>query len=165
MFELKTLSRDAIHRAMAKAEQYRLLHEPAQAQSICYDILCIDPENQEALIALLLALTDEFDTGRAETIKQARAVCGRLSSPYDRAYYEGIICERQARATLRQDISGSGPIAYQWLREAMRLYEQAEAIRPMGNDDALLRWNACVRLIQTHRHVIPADEPVVAFME
>jgi hypothetical protein len=30
----------------------------------------------------------------------------------------------------------------------MRSFEEAEKIRPQGNDDALLRWNRCLRLIQ-----------------
>jgi len=165
MFELKTLSRDAIPRALEKVERYRLLNEPAQAESICHDILHVDPGNQQALIALVLSLTDEFDTGPAETMKQAREAVGRLHSAYDRAYYEGIICERQARAILRQGRPGCGPIAYQWLQQAMRLYAEAEALRAAGNDDALLRWNACVRLIASYRHLIPTEEPVVALME
>jgi hypothetical protein len=165
MVELKSLSRGAIPRALEKAERYRLLNEPVQAESICRDVLSIDPENQTALIALLLSLTDEFDAGPAETMRQARDVIRRLYSAYDRAYYEGIICERQARAILRQGRPGAGPIARQWLREAMRFYEEAESLRPTGNDDALLRWNACARLIMRHHHLMPAEEPVVALME
>lgn len=30
-------------------------------------------------------------------------------------------------------------------------YEKAESIRPAGNDDALLRWNACARIIMANR--------------
>jgi hypothetical protein len=56
-------------------------------------------------------------------------------------YFSGIICERQARLRLRD----SG--AFELLREAMRFYETAETIRPLGNDEALLRWNTCARLI------------------
>jgi hypothetical protein len=29
----------------------------------------------------------------------------------------------------------------------MTWYEKAEAARPAGNDDAILRWNACLRLL------------------
>ena len=36
-------------------------------------------------------------------------------------------------------------------RAAMGWYEKAEALRPTGNDDALLRWNTCVRLIRDRR--------------
>ena len=32
----------------------------------------------------------------------------------------------------------------------MELFEQAEALRPPGNDDALLRWNACARMLNRH---------------
>jgi hypothetical protein len=165
MFNLKPLSREAIPRALEKAERYRLLNEPWQAESICLDILRIDPENQEALVMLLLALTDEFDKRLTECGNQARDVLPRLHSEYDRAYYAGIICERQARAQLNQSMAGSGVIAYHWLREAMSLYEKAEAIRPPGNDDAVLRWNTCARLIMRNRLLVPTEDRVEALME
>ncbi len=165
MFELKPLSKEAIPRALEKAERYRLLNDPGQAESICLDILRIDPENQEALVMLLLALTDEFDKRLTECAGQARDVLPRFHSEYDRAYYAGIICERQARAQLNQGQLGAGVIAYHWLREAMSLYEKAEAIRPPGNDDAVLRWNTCARLIMRNRLLVPTEDRVEALME
>ncbi|MFB3816250.1 MAG: hypothetical protein ACE147_01185 [Candidatus Methylomirabilales bacterium] len=164
MFQLKSLSRDAIPRSLEMAERYRLLNEPAQAESICLDVLRIDPENQRALITLFLSLTDQFDSGPAETMRQARELLTRLRSPYDRAYYEGILYERQARAILRTK-PGSEATAYQWLRRAMQLYEEAEALRSPGNDNALLRWNACARLMMKTPRLLPAEEPVVALLE
>ena len=56
MFEPKPISRDAIPAALAKAERYRLLNEPGEAESICLDILQIEPANQEAIVTLLLHL-------------------------------------------------------------------------------------------------------------
>jgi hypothetical protein len=166
MFELKSLSKEGIPKALEKAERYRLLNEPAQAESICQDVLRIDSEHQQALVMLLLALTDQFEKGVADFARQARDVVPRLHSEYDRAYYSGIICERQARAGLHQGPSGSGVIAYHWLREAMSLYEQAEAIRPPGNDDAILRWNTCARMLMRDRLLVaPAEERVEALME
>lgn len=165
MFELKALSTEAIPRALEKAERYRLLNEPGQAESICLDILRIQPEDQPALITLLLSLTDEFEKRLTEAAGQAREVLPRLHSEYDRAYYGGIICERQARAQLNQGQPGAGVIAYHWLHEAMRLYEKAEAIRPAGNDDAVLRWNTCARLIMRDRRLVPTEDRVEALME
>ncbi|MEE2900476.1 MAG: hypothetical protein VX815_18600, partial [Gemmatimonadota bacterium] len=63
MSELKPLSADAVPVALAKAEHYRLLNEPEEAESICIDILEVDPEHQKALINLLLARTDQFKEG------------------------------------------------------------------------------------------------------
>ena len=63
MFELKPLSKDAIAGALAKAERYRLLNEASEAESICLDVLNIDPANQDALVTLLLALTDQGRPG------------------------------------------------------------------------------------------------------
>ena len=54
MFELKTLSPEAVPRSLAKAERYRLLNEPGEAQSICLDVLDTDPDNQEAIATLIL---------------------------------------------------------------------------------------------------------------
>ena len=60
MFELKKMSREGIRRALGKVERYRLLNEPWEAESICQDVLQAEPDNQEALISLLLAMTDQF---------------------------------------------------------------------------------------------------------
>ena len=147
MFELKRLSEEAIPAALEKALRYRLLNEPAEAESICQDILCIDPENQQALVVLLLALTDRFGKGYALAVTQAQEVLSRLRDPYERAYYAGIICERRAKAQLNQSHPGSSHDAYEFLREAMNWYEKAEMLHPPKNDDALLHWNTCARII------------------
>jgi hypothetical protein len=158
MVELKPLSREAIPRALEKAERYRLLNEPWQAESICLDVLQVDPANQPALVSLLLALTDQLDKGIAGFAKQAWEVLPRLDSEYERAYYAGIICERRAKAHLGQGTPGSGALAYHWLRQAMSFYDKAEALRPPGNDDALLRWNTCARLMLRNPQLAPAPE-------
>jgi tetratricopeptide (TPR) repeat protein len=156
MFELKTLSSEAVPRALAKAERYRLLNEAGEAESICLDVLAIDPRNQEAIAMLLLALTDQFETN-ASRVDEARSVVGRLAGDYERAYYTGIIYERRAKALIRQGTPRGGARAYEWLRDAMASYEKAEELRPPNNDDPLLRWNACARLIMSDHHVAPAS--------
>ena len=156
-FELKTLSPEAVSRALAKAERYRLLGEPGEAESICRDALEVDPDNQEALSMLVLALTEQFDDGSSR-IADAWATVARMRDDYERAYFTGIVFERRAKAQLKHGTPGCGPQAYEWLREAMKWFEQAEAIRPAGNDDALLRWNACARLIMRDHHLVPMIE-------
>ena len=142
-FDLKPLSPQAISRALEKAERYRLLNEPREAESICLDALEREPDNQEALKSLLLALTDQLGRGApASSVAEAQKIAGRLSDTYDRAYYTGIIYERWAKADIKDTAH-----AFDRLREAMRWFEQAEAIRPPGNDDAILRWNTCARVI------------------
>jgi hypothetical protein len=159
-FELKTLSPEAVSRALAKAERYRLLQEPVEAESICLDALQIEPENHEALVTLLLALTDQFDEDRPSAVTEAFEVIERISDPYEHAYYSGIVWERRAKAQLHRGSMGLGPQVYASLREAMTWYERAEAIRPAGNDDPLLRWNTCARLIMRDQRLMPplADE-------
>jgi hypothetical protein len=158
VIELKTLSPEAVPRALAKAERYRLLNEPGEAESICLDALEIEPDNQEALVTLLLAITDQFGDDAAPSVAEAWKTVARLHGEYERAYYTGIVSERRAKAHLRLRAPGCGPRAYGWLREAMAEYEKAEAIRPAGNDDAVLRWNACARLIMRDQHLVPATE-------
>jgi len=160
MIELKKLSEDAIPAALEKAMRYRLLNEPGEAESVCHDILCIDPDNQKALVTLLLALTDRFGKGYRISVTQAREVVPRLHDAYERAYYSGIIRERQAKTQLQHGHPGSGFEAYEFLREAMIFYEEAETLRPTGNDDALLRWNACARIIMGNRLAARPEESV-----
>jgi tetratricopeptide (TPR) repeat protein len=157
MFELKTLSPEALPRALAKAERYRLLNEPSEAESICLDALAIDPTNQEVIAMLLLAITDQFDA-HMTCVNEAWKTVDRLADEYARLYYSGIIHERRAKALLRQATPRGGPRAYEWLREAMACYEKAEELRPPNNDDALLRWNTCARLIMSDHHLVPMTE-------
>jgi len=164
MFELKKLTREGIAAALRKVERYRLLNEPWEAESICLDILETDADNQDALIQLLLSLTDQFRSARGATQADARRLLPRIRSEYQRAYYAGIICERQAAVHLERNATGDGPIAYDWLRQAMSWYEQAEPLRPPGNDDAILRWNTCARAIMRHPHVRPQIEPLQPIM-
>ena len=147
-FELKVLSVDAVPRALAKAERYRLLNEPGEAESICLDALAVDPSNQPVLTTLLLALTDQFTNDGRTPVTKAWQTVARLEDSYEREYYTGLIHERRAKAHLQHESPGSGPLVYDWLRQAMECYERAEAIRPGGNDDAILRWNACVRFLE-----------------
>src|SRR5437763_1520879 len=160
MAELKILSTDAIPSALEKAERYRLLNEPAEAESICLDILAADPDNQQAVIALLLAVTDRFAKGYGVSDTQAKEVLARITGDYECAYYTGIVSERLGKAKLTQAGHFSGSQAYNCLREAMTWYEKAEAVRPAGNDDALLRWNTCARLIASNKLVGHEEERV-----
>src|SRR5207247_5090021 len=123
MFDLKPLSPDAVPAAIEKAMRYRLLNEPAEAESICLDILRIQPENQQALVVLVLALTDRFSKGYAVGDAQAQEILARLHDEYERAYYTGIICERRAKAYLQQGMGGTGFNGYGRLRERMGWYD------------------------------------------
>lgn len=159
MLHLKPLSSDAIPGALAKAERYRLLNEPGQAESICLDVLHVDPANQAALVMLILALTDQFTEQPSTAMQHAREILPKLADVYSRTYYAGIICERRANAQLAQGGHGAAEAAREWLKEALDHYREAEACRPPHNDDAILRWNACVRLLQRHPEVTGVDDP------
>lgn len=155
-FELKTISIESIPEALAKVERYRLLNEPALAESICLDILAIDPDHQQALISLLLARTDQFHSSANVQTKAAQEVLAQIKGDYEQAYYAGIIWERLAHARIRH--SGAGASTYHALREAMDHYERAMSFALPGNDDAILRWNTCARLIMQNPHLRPAPE-------
>src|SRR5262245_36511222 len=120
MFQLKKLSVDAVPRALQKADRYRVLGEPAEAESICLDVLDVEPDNQEALVTLLLAFADQAESRPVHV--EAREVLARLRDDYERAYYTGIVQERQARAALKRGTAGSHYVAYEGFRQAMAWY-------------------------------------------
>jgi hypothetical protein len=159
-FELKQISADGIAHAMEKAERYRLLNDPVQAESICHDVLAVDADSQDALRCLILSLSDQFAaSGAAGAAREARGHIGKLVDEYERAYFTGLVYERETRAFLaRKNVVRSA--AYDGLRHAMEWYERAEQLRPAGNVDAILRWNSCVRAIERERlePAAPGDE-------
>ena len=157
MFATKPISHDSVAGALAKAERYRLLNEPSEAESICYDILDLEPDNQQALTSLVLALTDQIEHD-SRSFETAVSATQKLTSPYERIYYTGIAWERRAKARHRTGGHGSGPYVYEWIRRAMQSFEEAESLRAPGNDDAILRWNACVRFLQQHPEIAPRVE-------
>ena len=165
MFELKPISPNGIEPALEKAHHYRLLNEPGEAESICLDVLEVDAHNQQALTTMLLACTDRFAKGHTASVQQAREILPRLKDDYQRAYFAGLIRERQAKARLAQGGPGAGYDAYEMLREAMRYFEQAEALKPAGTDDAILRWNACVRIITCNQLTARTGEGGEPFLE
>jgi hypothetical protein len=155
-FELKRITPGGIPHAMEKAERYRLLNDPVQAESICRDVLAVDEDHQDALRCLILSLTDRFSAaGAAAAAREARGWVARLTDDYERAYYSGLVHERETRAFLdRKNVVRSA--AYDGFRHAMDWYERAEALRP-DSVDAVLRWNSCVRAIERER-LAPADD-------
>lgn len=157
-FTLKRLSPAGIPSALQKAERYRLLNQAWAAESICLDVLEVEPANQQALVLLLLCITDQIAHSLAAGVTRARDVLPRLTSEYQRTYYAGIICERRAQAQLDQGGHGAESVAYQWFHEAMEWYEKAERLRPEGNDESLLRWNTCARILQQNPGLLPREE-------
>jgi hypothetical protein len=160
MFQIKPISAENIPAALEKAVRYRLLNEPMLAESICLDIIDADPNNSEALVTMLLAITDQFGTSSMGELSRAKELLPRLPGEYDKEYYAGLICERQGKAKLAKRMPDGGEAAYEWLREAMDHYEKAEAISPPGKVDAILRWNTCARLIMSH-NLKPRNEAYV----
>jgi hypothetical protein len=157
--DLKSISREAIPRAVQKAERYRLLNQSWATESICLDILEVDPANQPVLVMLLLALTDQFGPQPGELARRARDVLERLTDPYQSAYYAGIINERLAHAQLASGAMHAEAMAHETLRWAMDSFEKAEKLREPGNDDSILRWNTCARTLERMRmHEVPEGE-------
>jgi len=144
-YALKHILPSGVDAAIEKADKYRELNQPAEAESICRDVLAVDPDNQLALRVLGLALTDQFDASGARVL-EAQHIFGQLRDPYERAFYTGLSWERRAKA---QVSTGLPSYALRPLfDEALAHYAEAEALRPPGNDDAILRWNSCVRALQ-----------------
>ena len=144
--KLKTISKDGIAEAISKVTLYRYLNEPEEAESICHDILAVEPENQMAQRLLGLSITDQFTGQSSDRYADAGSAFQRLDDPYERLYYAGLLCERRAKAQMR---AGRPPqMLVSLFKEAMCYFEEAETLHPVGNDDAVLRWNRCLRLLE-----------------
>ncbi len=146
-YQLKSISRAGIAEALAKVELYRYLNEPEESESICRDILAVDPKQQLGLRLLGLSITDQFTGGISDRYREVEEIFQKLADPYERLYYTGILYERRAKAQL---CAGQSPHTLLPLFErALQNFGEAEKIRPAGNDDSILRWNRCVRLLQS----------------
>lgn len=158
-YPLKFISREGIPDAAAKAEFYRNLNDPEEAESICRDILALEPTHQKTLRLLGLAITDQFLGVGVDRCREAKEIFEKLADPYERIYYTGLMYERRAKAQIH---AGRPPHSLLPLfDQAMACYAEAEAIRPPGNDDAILRWNRCARLLETLKKRL--DESLLSF--
>ncbi|HEC58032.1 hypothetical protein LCGC14_0627240 [marine sediment metagenome] len=161
---LHDIHANSIDLALDRARQYRSLLEPEMAESICLDILNIDQDNQQALVLYILSLSDQLHhpdkQAQSKVIQQA---IEKLDSEYRRYYYAGLLSERQARFLLSQPMSRS--FAYDYFIEALQNYQLAEQMRPENNDEAILRWNSCIRTIQKEKLEPRRDQDVLIDME
>src|SRR6516164_4651625 len=150
-YQLKAISKSGIGEALAKVELYRYLNEPEESESICRDILAVEPKQQLALRLLGLSITDQFLGGGSDRYREVEEIFGKLADPYERLYYAGILYERRAKAQLH---AGQPPRTLLALfDQALKSFAEAEKLRPKGNDDAILRWNRCVRLLLNPSYV------------
>ena len=155
-FKLKSISKESIPKAISKVELYRYLNDPEEAESICLDILAADPDSQLGLRMLGLCITDQFTGGMSDRFAEAAKIFQSLTDSYERYYYSGLLHERRAKAQLK---AGSAPnTVLVHFEEAMRCYEEAERLCQDDNDEAILRWNRCVRLIEAHYSHGEAEE-------
>ncbi len=157
MHPIKPIHQNTVSAALERAKRYRLLNEPIEAESICLDILEVEPENQEAIATLILALTDQFEDRLGEAFREAVERLQHLNDEYSRTYYEGIVFERRAKTHFKRGGHGARHVAYDWITRAMHLYEKAEKIRHEDNDDSILRWNSCARILNRHPEICPAE--------
>jgi tetratricopeptide (TPR) repeat protein len=154
MYELKRLSEKNLGPALERARHYRDLNQPEEAESICRDVLAVAPADQEALKTLGLALTDRFATSWHNTFDEAVAAFGKLTSEYDRVYYEGVAWERLAKA--HRD-GGQAHNAAHAFERALEQFERATKLSPDAGDP-ILRWNRCVRALREHPEIVRALE-------
>jgi hypothetical protein len=150
-FQLKAISKSGIAEAIAKAELYRYLNEPEEAESICRDILATDANHGLGLRTLGLSITDQFDGSIRDRYAEVESI-----------YYTGLLCERRVKAQLR--VGRAPHTLLPLLERAMQCFTEAEKVRPPGNEDAILRWNRCVRLLQSERG-FEAEEEITVHAE
>ena len=157
---LKPITEAGVATALQKAHRYRLLNDSIAAESICLDVLAIAPTNVEAITLHVLAITDQLPGGHAAERQRAEEAAAGLTDPYRHAYYRGVICERWAKALLQRAGMHSKEEASGWIDKALDWYEKAEALRTPGNDEAILRWNSCLRILQRDPQIRPREEEV-----
>ena len=152
------LSKDVVAKALERAEHYRLLNEPAQAESICRDIVAVDPSNEQAWIYLLLSLTDQFPKEMTHAFEEATAALENIKDEYNHVYYQGIIFERWGRAQYhhRRGIQA----VRSWINQAMQCYFKARDLAPDGDPDPTLRWNTCARMQEKLAESAPEIRPM-----
>jgi hypothetical protein len=92
---------------------------------------------------------------------EARELCARLTDEYERLYYRGLVAERSGKASLGKTGPRVRYIAYHHYRKAMDFYEKAEKLRPVDNQDVVLRWNACVRTLSEFKLEPSPEEDTV----
>jgi tetratricopeptide (TPR) repeat protein len=153
-YELKRLPPETLDAALAKAEHYRDLNQPEEAESICRDVLDVDHSNQRAWKLLGLALTDRLPSPQSQVglLEEAVEAFERLDDSYERVYHIGVAWERAAKAHLQRDEAHSAVTAFE---HALRLFEKAEGLRP-SSPEPILRWNRCVRLLSSHGSLLAA---------
>jgi hypothetical protein len=157
MLSLKPITREGVPAALQKAQRYRVLNDSIAAESICLDVLKVDPGNVDALVMHVLAITDQFGEGRSDDLRRATEAMDRLVDPYRNAYYHGIIAERWGKSILQRGLPRASEMAYDWIQKALSWYEKAEGLRAAGNDEAILRWNTCVRMLERNAYLRPRD--------
>ena len=157
--KLKTISTNGIAEALSKAQVYRYLQEPEESESICQDILAADPENQAALRLLGLSITDQFTGDMSDRYTEADTIFRRLTAPYAQHYYLGILSERRAKAQMRA--GRPSYVIVGLIEDAMRHFDEAEKLRPANNDESILRWNRCARLLEKLPHGEVFESPSV----
>lgn len=153
MHELKRIRPESIPRAIAKAERYRLLNEPRAAESICRDVVAVDSGNASAIKILILAITDQFadaaaSRGIGKRKDEVQELLAQLPDEYSRRYYAGIMLERWAKGLLAADYERR--TIHDVFEQAMGEYEAAEGLADTDNEDAVLRWNTCARIIDRY---------------
>jgi tetratricopeptide (TPR) repeat protein len=154
MYELKRLSEKNLAPALDRAKNYRDLNQPEEAESICRDVLMVAPQDQGALRTLGLALTDRFAHHWNQFFDEALATFKKLTSEYERVYYQGVAWERLAKAHLD---GGQAHNAAHAFEHALDHFERAMALSPEAGDP-ILRWNRCVRALREHPEIVRAQE-------
>ncbi len=157
MYALKRLHPDSIEQALVKADHYRELNQPEEAESICRDVLAVSANHPGALKLLGLALTDQFPTAWTRVFDEALTIFEKLGSEYERVYYAGIAYERCAKAQLENGQAHNAMVSFE---TALDYYGRAgELAPPEASADPVLRWNRCVRMLSFHPELQNATGP------
>ena len=89
--KLKPISKDGITQAISRIQLYRYLNEPEEAESICRDILAVEPDHQMAVRLLAMTISDQFSGDPSDRFSEAEGLLNALTDPYERLYFTGLL--------------------------------------------------------------------------
>lgn len=112
---------------------------------------------------MILALTDQFPDGaHPQAAVEAEKAAARIQDEYKRLYLSDIIRERRGKAMLAAAVPARHGRRRNGCVKRCRATSVRKPLRPAGNDEAVLRWNTCARLLMTIPSTAPDVREVIA---
>ena len=155
--DFKNLESADLDAALAAAQASWAELRAEETESICLDILELDPNHRSTLDLLLRCRIELLKKGLPQSVARAQELIPQLDSDFDQAFYSGMIREAQARYLLEKRGRATSGVAYSWFRHAMDDFAAASNL-DAGRVEPKLHWNACLRTLENNPQCVPPPE-------